>query len=63
VAALLVRCVAAKVGKQLKAAELYQAMCRVWGDVDECDKEKMGCWKSSSVLFIPNTGSTNREHM
>jgi hypothetical protein len=34
-AALLVRCVAGKVGKRPKAAELYQALCRVWGDVNE----------------------------
>jgi serine/threonine protein kinase len=35
VAALLVRCVATKVGKRPKAAELYQALCSVWGGVDE----------------------------
>jgi hypothetical protein len=35
VAALLVRCVANKVGKRPKVAELYQALCRVWSGVDE----------------------------
>jgi serine/threonine protein kinase len=35
VAALLVRCVATKVGKRPKAAELYQALCSVWGGVEE----------------------------
>jgi serine/threonine-protein kinase Chk2 len=35
VAALLVRCVAGKVVKRPKAAELYQALCSVWSDVDE----------------------------
>jgi serine/threonine protein kinase len=35
IAALLVRCVTTKVGKRPKAAELYQALCGVWGGVDE----------------------------
>jgi hypothetical protein len=34
-AALLVRCVATKVVKRPKAAELYQALCGVWSGVDE----------------------------
>jgi serine/threonine protein kinase len=35
VATLLVRCVAGKVVKRPKAAELYQVLCSVWGGVDE----------------------------
>jgi hypothetical protein len=36
VASLLVRCAATKVGKRPKVAELYQALCSVWGGgVDE----------------------------
>jgi hypothetical protein len=35
VAALLVRCVANKVGKRPKVAELYQVLCSVWGGVDD----------------------------